>query len=100
MEETNTPIEKREVRGITVNVALLIVGAIISSTVDIIMTINSFRTEMIKMQATQDRQAEIFDLKLRTLDIRVTNLETERKEMNDKIQKNEDRLNDAKSASR
>lgn len=95
-QETSVPIEAREVRGITVKVAILIVSSIISSTIAIIMTINSFRTEMIKMQANQDRMYEVMDLKMRTMDIRITNLEGEQKEQNERIQKNDDRLNDAK----
>lgn len=86
-------IENQEIKGINLKVILMIVGAVISSTITIIMTINSLRTEIQKVQSTQDKQTELNELKIRTLDVRVTNMEVEQKEQNNRIQRNEDFLN-------
>jgi hypothetical protein len=93
MEGTSVNIETQEIRGINIKVILFIVGAVISSTISIIMTINSLRNDIYKIQNTQEKATEINDLKLRTLDIRVTNMEMEQKSQNDRIQKNEDNIN-------
>lgn len=94
--EAMTNLDSKEIRGINIKVMLTILIAVISSTITIVMTINKLETSILKIQSIQEKQSEVTDLKLRTLDIRITNLEGEQKEQNFQIQKNEEKLNDVR----
>jgi hypothetical protein len=94
----DTPtIETKEIRGLNIKVMFTIIGAVISSTIAIIMTINNLRTDLMKLQNSQENNIQITDLKLRTLDIRVTNLEMDLKDARRSIDKNSKDLKNDKS---
>ena len=71
MENQAQPIETRELRGVTVKTALIIICCTISMIVTVMGTFYSLKGDITELRTSKDSEAKLNDLKMRVMDQKI-----------------------------
>ncbi len=79
------PIENREIRGITVKTAFIIISCTLSIMLTVYGSYSSLRSEIVELRFSKDSDAKLNDLKMRQMDQRIDMINIQLKDLNKRI---------------